>query len=250
MDTPTDVDGATPVTGRSQTDVVIQAVKDMITAGVFPPGSRLPVEKELAARIGVSRGSLREGVRALAIMGVLETRQGDGTYVTSLNPDLLAAPMAFMVDLQRAGNAAHLQSVRRVLEAEAASRAALRMSAEDIAAAAAILDRVDELLAAGEPIDHQAALDADLAFHGVIARASANPVLEALIEALSGRTFRARLWRAIVQNGVTRQTQAEHRAILREIQAGEPERARIQMAAHLLGVEDFIDAHAVDVTNA
>ena len=90
--------------------------------------------------LGVSRGSLREGVRALAIMGVLDTRQGDGTYVTSLDSELLLAPMAFLVDLQSPEHRLDLHAVRRVLESEAAARAALRISPEELAAAAAILD--------------------------------------------------------------------------------------------------------------
>src|SRR3990170_7751164 len=86
--------------GRSQTDVVVESIKGMITRGELSAGSRLPIERDLAVNLGVSRGSLREGVRALAMMGVLETRQGDGTYVTSLDANLLLAPMTFMVDLQ------------------------------------------------------------------------------------------------------------------------------------------------------
>ena len=74
----------------------------MITTGRLRPGSRLPVEKDLAVELGVSRGSLREGVRALALMGVLETRQGDGTYVTALDPSSLLAPLSVLVDLQGA----------------------------------------------------------------------------------------------------------------------------------------------------
>ena len=118
------------VAGRSQTDVVLQGIKQMITAGILGPGSRLPIEKDLAVTLGVSRGSLREGVRALCIMGVLETRQGDGTYVTSLDSNLLIAPMAFMVDLQAPQHRYDLHTVRRILESEAAARAALFITDE------------------------------------------------------------------------------------------------------------------------
>src|SRR3982751_4426671 len=118
--------------GLSQTDVVVQSIKAMITRGELVAGSRLPIEKDLAVSLGVSRGSLREGVRALAIMGVLETRQGDGTYVTSLDSNLLIAPMGFMVDLQTRADSADLQSVRRVLEAEAAARAAVRITDDEL----------------------------------------------------------------------------------------------------------------------
>ena len=88
------------------------------------PGPRLPVEKVLAAQLRVSRGSLREGVRALVHLGVLETRQCDGTYVTELDAGRLLSPLGFLVELQTPGNAAHLLNVRRALEAESASLAA------------------------------------------------------------------------------------------------------------------------------
>ena len=90
----------------------------MLTRGELHPGSRLPVEKDLAAQLGVSRGSLREGVRALATLGVLETRQGDGTYVTALDPRTLLSPLGFLADLQQPAHAADLLAVRRVLETE------------------------------------------------------------------------------------------------------------------------------------
>lgn len=234
------------VAGRSQTDVVIQGIKSMITRGEISSGSRLPVEKELAAALSVSRGSLREGVRALAMMGVLETRQGDGTYVTSLDANLLLAPMGFMVDLQTPANSAHLQGVRRLLESEAAARAATRMTAEELAAAKAVLDDI-ETLVDNDSSDHEVIMEADIAFHRIIAHAAGNPALDALIEALASRTVRARMWRAMSERGVLRETQSEHRSILAELQARDGDRARIRMANHLLGVEEFIDSHATEV---
>lgn len=229
---------------RSQTDVVVQGIKGMITSGKLDAGARLPIEKELAASLGVSRGSLREGVRALAIMGVLETRQGDGTYVTSLSPDRLLASMEFMIDLQNAAGIAHVQNVRRILESEAAALAAPRIGTDQLDHAAAILDHAGELISAGEELDHEAILEADLDFHRVIAKASGNPALEALIEALASRTVRGRLWRAIAEQGAQQHTHTEHLAILEALRAGSAEGARIRMANHLLGVQDFLEAQA------
>jgi len=81
------------------TDQAITKIKDLIVSGEFAPGDRLPKETELAERLGLSRNSLREAVRALALVGVLEPRQGDGTYVTSLEPELLLAGTSFVSDL-------------------------------------------------------------------------------------------------------------------------------------------------------
>jgi GntR family transcriptional repressor for pyruvate dehydrogenase complex len=229
---------------HSQTDVVVHGVKRMILAGDLSAGARLPIEKDLAAELGVSRGSLREGVRALCIMGVLETRQGDGTYVTSLDSSLLLAPMGFLVDLQTPAGSVHLQMVRRVLESEAAAQAALRIDGAAVAEAEAILASVEPLLAAAE-VNHDAIMDADIAFHRVIARASGNPALEALIEALASRTARGRMWRAITEDGAELATHAEHRAVLTAVANGEPDSARLRMGVHLLAVEDFLRAQTV-----
>jgi GntR family transcriptional repressor for pyruvate dehydrogenase complex len=234
---------------RSQTDVVVDGIKKMITGGTLSSGARLPIEKDLASQLGVSRGSLREGVRALAIMGVLETRQGDGTYVTSLEPSLLLAPVSFMVDLHAGSESAHLQSVRRVLETEAAGRAALTMSEKAIAEAEAVLVSVEPLISAAET-DYDAFMEADIAFHRVIAHASGNPALEALIEALSGRTVRARMWRAISEEGALQTTHAEHRAILNALIVHDPDSARLRMGTHLLAVQDFLHDHPTAATEA
>lgn len=227
----------------SQTDIVIAGVKDMLTSGRLSAGARLPVEKDLAAELGVSRGSLREGVRALAKMGVLETRQGDGTYVTSLHPELLLAPMGLIVELQAQEAGADLQSVRRVLEAEAAFRAATRITDEELAEAEGILAAIDEVIDAGTA-EHESLMEVDIAFHRVVSRASGNPVLDSLVQALSGRTVRDRLWRAMAEEGAERATHAEHRAVLEALRRRDADGARIRMASHLYAVESFLHQQA------
>ena len=234
----------TPTAGLSQTDVVVQSIKAMITRGDLGAGSRLPVEKDLAEVLGVSRGSLREGVRALCIMGVLETRQGDGTYVTSLDSTLLLAPMAFMVDLQGPEHRHDLHVVRRVLESEAAARAAQRISDDDIAAARGILDEMHGLVFETAEIDHEAVLTADRAFHRILAVASDNGALSALIEALADRTALARRTFGLERKEQVRTAYREHEAILAAITARDPDRARLQMSHHLLAIEDFLHVDA------
>lgn len=228
---------------RSRSNVVIDGIREMITSGELVAGSRLPVERELGARLGVSRGPLREGVRALVILGVLETRQGDGTYVTSLEPGQLLEPLGMLAELQSPENSVHLLGVRRVLEPEAAAHAALRISDDELAEARRILDRGEALLAAGDDVDLEATIDVDTEFHRVIATASGNPAFAAIIEALVSRTARARLWRAIHQSGAVHDTQREHRAILDALEAHDPDRARIRMSVHVLGVEEYTERH-------
>ncbi len=224
----------------SQTDVVVQSIKSMITRGELTAGSRLPREKDLSIALAVSRGSLREGVRALCIMGVLETRQGDGTYVTSLNSELLLAPMAFMVDLQSPEHRADLHAVRRVLESEAAARAALRITEDEVAEARAVLDGARAAVFPGPVVDHETVMSADIAFHRVVAKASDNPALAALIDALADRTMLARRTIGQQHEEQTRRAFLDHEAILAALTAHDPDRARLLMSHHLLATEDFV----------
>jgi GntR family transcriptional repressor for pyruvate dehydrogenase complex len=225
----------------ARTDEVVEAIKDMILGGELGAGDRLPIEKDLADRLGLSRGSLREGVRALTAMGVLDTRQGDGTYVTSLEPDLLLAPLTFVVDLHGGERARHFLSVRRILECEAAACAALLIDEASVNQAHRALDRAEELLAA-KKLDREALMDVDREFHRIVSEAAANPVLSALIESISGPTSRARLLRGASQEGALRVTVREHRAILSAVESRDPDRARLRMAVHLIGVEDFLES--------
>lgn len=234
--------------GRSQSEVVVDGIKSMITAGALSAGSRLPVENDLADELGVSRGSLREGVRALALLGVLETRQGDGTYVTSLDPAILLAPLAVLVDLQRPENVVDIMVVRRVLEIEAVGRAALRITDADLAEASDVLARMEVLLAQ-EPVDHDSVLEADIDFHRVIAHASGNATLSAMIAGLAGRIVRARTWRALHDKGVEHRTHAEHKAILVALADRDPDTARLRMGVHLIEVEQYWSGHVEPTAN-
>lgn len=236
----TGVDHADLPAGLSQTDVVVQSIKAMITRGELAAGSRLPIEKDLAVALGVSRGSLREGVRALAIMGVLETRQGDGTYVTSLDSRLLLAPMAFMVDLQSAEHRHDLHAVRRVLESEAAARAARLITDDQLASARATLEGVRETVFASPVTDHETVMAADLEFHRIIAKASDNGALAALIDALADRTLLARRSIGVQHEEQVRTAFHDHEGILAAITARDPDRARLLMSHHLLVIEDFV----------
>lgn len=223
----------------SRTDEVVDGIRRMILDGQLGPGDRLPVEKDLAEALGVSRGSLREGVRALSILGIVDTRQGDGTYVTSLDPRRLLSPMGFVVDLQGDGSALPFHHVRRILETEAAGLAATHITDEALAEARGVLDQVEEILR--EPaVDHERFIETDIAFHRIIAVHSGNPVLAALVESLASRTVRERLWRGLHEEGAEERTHGEHEAIWRALAAHDPERARLRMANHLLGVEESL----------
>jgi GntR family transcriptional repressor for pyruvate dehydrogenase complex len=225
----------------SQTDVVISGVKHMLSTRRLKPGDRLPIEKELAAELQVSRGSLREGVRALSTMGILETRQGAGTFVTKLEPAALLTAMEFWVGLQDGERANQVHTVRRALETEAAAAAASAISDEQLQAAEMLLLRAREAIHA-TPRDHNAAMQCDIAFHRLIADASRNHVLSALIETVSTKTIRGRMWRSIHDSEGLMATHREHLAILDALRRHDAERARTRMANHLYAVEDYVRA--------
>ncbi|HEY2948079.1 MAG TPA: FadR/GntR family transcriptional regulator [Micromonosporaceae bacterium] len=216
------------------TDEAIERIKDMIVSGELRAGDRLPKEADLAERLGLSRNSLREAVKALSLIRVLDVRQGDGTYVTSLQPEVLLDTMGFVVDLHRDDSVLHLLEVRRLLEPPATAMAATKMSDAEIA----------ELRAVLEPIDGTTGLEeliaADLEFHRRIAAGSGNPVLASLIESLSAPTLRARVWRGLTQEGATARTHEQHQAILQAIHNRQPDVAKAWAAVHIAGVEDWL----------
>ena len=106
------------------TEAAIQQVRQLIATGQLVPGQRLPPEAELAESLGTSRSTVREAVRALVTARVLDVRRGDGTYVTSLRPELLLAGIGAAADLLQDGFTLELLQVRRILEPAATRMAA------------------------------------------------------------------------------------------------------------------------------
>lgn len=205
----------------------------MITRGDLKPGDRLPRESDLAARIGLSRNSLREAVRALTLIRILETRQGDGTYVTSLEPDLLLESVGFVADLHQ--DLAQILEVRRILEAAATTLAAQHISDAELGALAELVAAMDATAGV------EALVENDLAFHRTVAAASGNVVLASLLESLSTRTSRARVWRGLTQAGAIEQTRTEHRAIYQALAERRADLAASLMTVHIAGVEAWLE---------
>ncbi|MET7706365.1 FadR/GntR family transcriptional regulator [Micromonospora sp. NPDC005413] len=216
------------------TDEAIGKIKTMITSGELGPGDRLPKEADLARRLGLSRNSLREAVKALSIIRILDVRQGDGTYVTSLAPQLLLDTLGFVVDFHRDDTVLEFLEVRRILEPAATALAAQRMDAEDIAGLQAVLDGL------GDTRDVEALVANDLEFHRLIAVGSGNTVLCSLLDGLSGPTTRARIWRGVTQEGAVTRTREQHQAIVDAITLGQADLARSWATVHVAGVEEWL----------
>ena len=215
------------------TDDAITKIKDMIIGGELSPGDRLPPEKELSEQLGLSRNSLREAVKALEAVRVLDVRRGDGTYVTSLEPRLLQESTAFMVDLHSDTSLVELFEVRRILESSAAGMAASRITAEELARLEADISGVDAA-SVDDLIEH------DLRFHESIADAAGNGYLSGLLSGLNSRTVRARIWRGLTEQDAVERTLAEHRSIVAALTSGDAELARAATMMHVSGVEQWV----------
>ncbi|HEY3747784.1 MAG TPA: FadR/GntR family transcriptional regulator [Pseudonocardiaceae bacterium] len=216
------------------TDEAIEKIKEMIVSGALRPGDRLPREADLAERLGLSRNSLREAVKALSLIHVLDVRQGDGTYVTSLEPSVLLEAMAFVIDFHRDDTVLEFLEVRRILEPAATAMAATRMTEAETAELRDLLAK----LGADPSVEELVAND--LEFHRRIAVGSGNQVLCSLVEGLSGPTQRARIWRGLTQEAAVARTLAEHHAICDAIAAGQPDVARAWATVHVAGVEQWL----------
>jgi GntR family transcriptional regulator, transcriptional repressor for pyruvate dehydrogenase complex len=215
-------------------DEAINKIKEMIVSGALRPGDRLPKEADLAERLGLSRNSLREAVKALSMIRVLDVRQGDGTYVTSLEPHLLLDLLGFVVDFHTDDAVMHFLEVRRLLEPAATALAAQRMTADEVEKLQAVLDEL------GSAPSIEALVANDLEFHRRIAAGAANPVLSSLLDGLSGPTTRARIWRGLTQQGAAERTREQHQAIVDAIAARQPELARSWATVHVAGVEEWL----------
>src|SRR5947208_6095401 len=160
--------------GLMAEQVVIQ-VRDMIREGKLSPGDRLPPERELAKRIGISRASLRHGLRFLAAIGVLTSRHGSGTYIADGPPALDSEPLRMLAELYRFAPDEMLEA-RQLVEVGLAGLAAKNAQPDHLSVMA---EEVTEMYATLD--DPQEYLVHDIRFHRAIAAASDNQILAALM---------------------------------------------------------------------
>jgi GntR family transcriptional regulator, transcriptional repressor for pyruvate dehydrogenase complex len=222
------------------TDEAMDKIKAMIVAGDLAPGSRLPREDLLAGQLGLSRSSLREAVRALTAMRILVTRQGDGTYVSSLEPHLLLEALSFASDVSQGQTALQLLQVRRLLEPQATGLAAALLAPDDLDELAAVLRRSRAAATVEEFVGH------DIAFHLRIVEAVGNPVLSMLLRVLSTRTQRVRIVRGTRTERAVEHAHREHDEILRALRARDAPLAVSNATVHIAAVEQWLAADLVD----
>jgi GntR family transcriptional repressor for pyruvate dehydrogenase complex len=219
------------------TDEAITTLRNMIQSGELPPGSRLPPENQLATQMGLSRSGVREAVKVLESARVLDVRRGDGTYVTSLAPRLLLEGVGFAVELLQGDTLLEVMEVRRLLEPAATGLASLRATDEQLAEVGELLRQMRAAAADAEEL-----VQADIAFHRAVIASTGNETLTSLLDGLSGRTVRARVWRGLVEANVTQATVDEHSAIYRALQARDPFLASAAALVHVNTSESWLRA--------
>jgi GntR family galactonate operon transcriptional repressor len=210
---------------------VVSDLTDRIVTGEFAVGLPLPIEPVLCDRFAVSRTTIREAVKALEAMRLVEVRQGSGTSVRArqewnmLDPTVLAALVAHDDDLAILDESIAL---RCQLEGTMASRAAARFGEELRANLAAILTQLDA--ATGEPDQY---LDLDVAFHDMIMSASASPLSRAIITAVNNQLFVSGAYIGHPTSADTRESNAGHYAVFEALCAGDGEAAQQAMSTHI-----------------
>jgi DNA-binding FadR family transcriptional regulator len=211
----------------------IATIKEMIVRGELRAGQRLPAERDLAAQLALSRPSLREAIRALIALNILESKHGDGTYVSSLDPELLSEPIDFVLQVNDQALLS-LFEARRVLEAGVAALAAER--ATDLE-----LSELDDFVkeGRGKLSDPDAFIEHDVEFHERLRRLARSPVLASLLSSVSALSIASR--RRTAQDGATRaRALADHGAMTRALRARDADAAKALMVAHLEHVQNAL----------
>ena len=215
---------------------ITEKILDMIKAGHFEAGEKLPNERQLATQLQVSRPSLREAMRSLAFMNIIEIRQGDGTYVSSLEPELLVAPLDFILAVGGVTNQ-HVLQARFVVEPQCAYIAAQKISKAQIDLLRSI---AEETLQTTENLAQHA--DLDIRLHTVIAAATENPLVLRFLASIAQLDKAARInglrnLPAELRHERTQCAYRDHLAIIASLEAHDPLKAQEAMTEHLRHVE-------------
>jgi len=224
-------DAIKPIGRPNLTREVVNAIARLIMEGVWRPGDSIPSEKELAARFGVGRSTIREAIQSLVTMGVVAIRPGEGSFIREPTSELLSDAFLWGL-LLSPRNVGNFTAFRICVETTCAAAAARARSDS-------ITERLFELLQLmkTDQNDHQRFKDHDYRFHVTIAEATGNPIFVKVAATLQSTV---RLWFPITSplTGNAYDTHAEHRAIAEAIAKGEEQEAQEMMRRHLLSAAE------------
>ena len=212
---------------------IADRIRQLILEGTLPPGRPLPAERVLARRFGVSRGSVRDALRTLEILGLLEMRHGQGTFARELSVDRLVTPLASVLTYRR-DLQDELMDVRRMFEPAVARVAATRVTDADVEALERVLDAQRRKLAAG-----QSTIVEDTAFHATLARATHNRVAVRLMETLNNLLMESRKL-TLQQKGRPRRSLHGHEAIVDAMRRRDRDGAERAMHDHIDQIAELL----------
>lgn len=217
---------------------VAETIYDMIRTGQLKPGQKLDSVQQLAENFQVGRSAIREALTSLKAMGLIEIRQGEGTFIREFETEQIAFPLSTAI-LMNQEDIAHLLEVRKIIETGTAYSAAQKRTEEQLLAMEQALEEM-RLINGNEELGEKA----DLRFHFAIAEGSQNPLLINLmnhVSGLMGETMKEtrRLWLYSKQT-TTDRLYEEHAAIYEAIKQHDPEKARSIMLGHIENVEGVL----------
>jgi GntR family transcriptional regulator, transcriptional repressor for pyruvate dehydrogenase complex len=222
-----------PPTDTRVTAKLIEKIKRLISTAAIVPGGKFPPERELAKEFGVNRASLRQALKVLEIMGVLTQRVGDGTYLSPSAESILNEPLDFLILLDDLSHH-ELMETRMIVEPELAARAAQRATAEDL------IELRRAITAMEQCRTNQERLDADLAFHERIFRASGNRICHLLFKVLH-RNVLTSMSQLSTRVELARPL-AAHKQIYAAIQQRNADEARRLMLAHIVESKSLLSS--------
>ena len=222
----------TPIKKTRIAEEVADRIRVLMLDGTFTSGQPLPSERHLAERFGVSRGSIRDALRNLETIGLVETRHGQGTFPLELSVERLVAPLASVMSY-RADLQDELLDVRRMFEPAVARVAALRASDEDLAELQRILEAQRQRLKAG-----QSAIVEDTAFHAILARSTRNRVVMSIMATLNDLLVDSRT-NSLLQKGRPARSIDGHEAVVAALRRHDAEGASQAMYNHIDQIADL-----------
>ena len=222
-----------PVKSTRIYEEIVRQVKGMIAEGRLKSGDRLPPERELAEKFVVSRTSVREALRALQSLGLIEIRAGDGAFVRQVSVDALIEPLAFVILSEREA-VGELFEARRLLEPAMAGLAAERATPDEILEMERILEEQAKEVAAG-----RTGLAQDAAFHDAIAGAAHNRAITRIVHVLVDLLARTRE-ESLHTPGRPTRSHEDHRRVLAAIQNRDRDAAQKAMHDHLVAVQVLV----------
>ncbi|GAA5059900.1 DNA-binding FadR family transcriptional regulator [Thermocatellispora tengchongensis] len=217
---------AAPQRESAVVDIARQLLSQLLS-GHLAPGTRLPSERQLSESLGVGRSTIREALKALDVLGIIDVRQGDGTYLKQSTSSLLPSAIEWGLMLGQP-QVLDLIEARRHIEIVIAELAAERAGEEVIAE---LRHHLEDMRSAADSV---AFVEADVAFHLALAQAADNSVLNDILGSIRS-LLRVWIRRAIHEAGETETTIAEHAAVLEAVERHSPADAAAAMRAHMDG---------------